>query len=161
MEITMQTRKHIPDFPHLEYDPETGIITQAGIEQCSFNDAGYLVIVINYERYLLHRIAWVKFYREQPPDQIDHIDRDKTNNRINNLRAATQSVNLQNSGLRRDNTSGVRGIGFCSDRNKYIVYIQHKGKTHNCGRYDHPLDAIEARLDAEEKFWKQVQKQAH
>ena len=157
----MQPRNYVPDFPHLEYNPETGVISEQGVEHCTFKDSGYLVIVINYRRYLAHRIAWVKYYKEQPPDYIDHIDRDRTNNRINNLRAATQSINNQNSNLRRDNTSGIRGIRFCTDRNKYTVYITHKGKTYNYGRYEHPLDAIEARLDAEEKFWKKVQRQSH
>jgi len=91
---------------HLEYDAETGVFvyikspakrqdlvgTVAGIP----NKAGYLRISIKRKMYLCHRLAWAWVHNEEPPRSIDHIDRNKANNAISNLRDGTGSVNLMN-----------------------------------------------------------------
>ena len=67
--------------------------------------------------------------------EIDHIDGDRTNNRIENLREVTKA---QNSFNRKyvDNTSGFKGISWCNWRRKWVVQIMVDGRNKNLGRYD-------------------------
>jgi hypothetical protein len=99
----------ILDLPSLEtlndrfkYDPETGILSRIrwGWGPCGYlTSNGYLRIKVNDTHYRVHRIAWKMYYGEDPPKNrdIDHINRDKTDNRIANLRVATRSQNINNT----------------------------------------------------------------
>lgn len=68
-----------------------------GKEACHINYAGYLKVMIDHKTYRAHRLAWLITHGNWPKDQIDHIDRNRRNNRLANLREATQSQNLANS----------------------------------------------------------------
>ena len=61
--------------------------------------------------------------------EVDHIDRDKTNNDISNLRWVDGSVNCQNTGMKNTNTSGHKNISYCNTRNKYVYSKMIRGKT--------------------------------
>lgn len=71
---------------------------------------GYPTVCIYDERFLAHRVAWAIFYGCQPPEIIDHINRDRTDLKISNLRAVTDSENARNCSLRSDNKTGLSGI---------------------------------------------------
>lgn len=60
------------------------------------NNCGYVAFMFCYQGHLAHRVAWFLYYDEWPDLEIDHIDNDKTNNRIENLRDVEHSVNLRN-----------------------------------------------------------------
>src|SRR5215469_1292035 len=115
----------------LDYDPETGAFRWRERPSAHFPDEvtrrkwntrwadkpagkahcrGYLRITLDYKDYLLHRLAWLLGHGEPVPGMLDHIDGDRRNNRIANLRAATQSENNWNSRLRKNNLVGVKGV---------------------------------------------------
>lgn len=82
---------------------------------------------------------------------IDHIDRNKLNNQRNNLRFLTPTGNAVNTGLRKNNKSGITGVS--KYRNKWHASIMVQGKNIHLGYYDRIEDAKEARIRAEEKYF--------
>ena len=84
----------------------------------SIENTGYISIRIGGTAYLAHRLVWFYTYKSWPENNIDHIDRDPTNNRIENLRDVTQLVNGKNRLKNKNNTSGYKGVYF--DKNKSI-----------------------------------------
>lgn len=109
---------------------------------------GYIRIRLNagHGSMTAHRVAWSLMHDGDEPEMIDHIDGDKLNNRINNLRAATRGDNLANSRLRVDNTVGAKGIS--KRKFGYVVRITRHGKRHNVGCYATLTEATEARREA-------------
>ena len=108
--------------------------------------SGYLRTCINYKSYRIHRLIFM-MHHGYLPKQIDHINGIKDDNRIENLRAATQSQNLFNRTLTKSNTSGVKNVTF--EQNKYRVRLRINKKLINIGTFDNlelaELVAIEAR----------------
>ncbi len=137
---------------HFEYDPETGVFSKNGKEIGSQTNRGYIRITIDSEWYLVHRLIW-KYMTGEEPDTIDHINRDKLDNRWTNLRNVTQTINVRNRTPDKRG-DGVNGVRYLSERGKWRVRIHYNGETHHIGIYTHALDAIQARIEAEEIFWK-------
>ena len=75
------------------------------------NDRGYRVIGINGDKFKAHRLVWAWHHGDEP-ENIDHIDGDKSNNRITNLRACTHLDNCANRGAPPNNTSGIKGLSW-------------------------------------------------
>lgn len=100
------------------YNAETGAILRkvrtgnhaAGTECISKCTNGYLKVTYKGTQILQHRLAWFLYYNEQPPACIDHINRNKTDNAIRNLRPATTSQNQMNIGVHTRSQTGVKGI---------------------------------------------------
>jgi len=113
---------------------------------------GYRQIMIDYRLYLAHRLAWLYQTGAWPPDQIDHIDCDKGNNRFANLRLATNSQNQQNRGVRSDNTSGHKGVCWHRRDRKWSARIRHNGKTMHLGYFDTIEQASAAYASASLKY---------
>ena len=84
-----------------EYNPERGVLTRRSNNQTAgySTQRGWLRVKVGGTHYRVHRIAWKMFYGEDPPEglDIDHINRDKTDNRISNLRVVTRKDNVANS----------------------------------------------------------------
>lgn len=156
----------------LDYDPKTGEFTWASVSRHWFaSDAhwaafraaqkglkpfstehsrGYLLGQIGGEQVLAHRAVWAYCNGEWPSEQLDHINHDKRDNRLVNLRIATQAENAKNSNRRSDNTSGVTGVYWCRNRKKWTAQIGLPNrKTKPLGRYTALEDAIAARKAAE------------
>jgi predicted GNAT family acetyltransferase len=93
---------------------------------------GYSVTNINGVRYRIHRLIY-KFHHGFCPDYIDHIDGDKQNNKIENLRSATLSENNQNSKAKKTNKLGVKGV--CIERGRYKASIKIDGKSKHLGYF--------------------------
>lgn len=74
------------------------------------NTKGYLCIKIEGVSYKAHRLAWLYVYGDWPINQIDHKDKNKANNKIENLRCVTNKINCQNQKQRATNKSGVMGV---------------------------------------------------
>lgn len=114
---------------------------------------GYLIIRINTRGYSAHRLAWFYVHGEWPKDQIDHINGIKTDNRIDNLREATNQQNGFNKGIMSTNTSGVSGIGIEKRTQKWRSYITINGQYTHLGLFPNEDEAIAARLAAEERYF--------
>lgn len=140
----------------LSYDPETGIFrwkasnkgrVVGGIAG-GVNTQGYVVIGFYDKRYYAHRLAWLFAHGEWPKQRIDHIDRNRSNNRISNLRDVSGTVNNFNSGLRSDNQSGHKGVTWCPRRSNWRAVIRGR----SLGSYATKEEAIAARQAAELKL---------
>lgn len=100
----------------------------------SFDKDGYLIIKIKGKQFKAHRIVWLLHYGHFPKMEIDHINRIRTDNRIENLRECTRLENIQNSYIPVNKDTGVRGIykDKCT-KGLLAVYTFHKnGKTVRC-----------------------------
>lgn len=113
---------------------------------------GYYYTIIDKKRYSNHRIIYL-WHHGHVPNIIDHIDRCTTNNRIENLRPVTKSQNNQNTDLQSNNTTGVRGVSFCKQKNKFRVRIKLDGKEKHLGFYDTIEEAKIAREVGELKYF--------
>lgn len=145
----------------MSYNPETGLFhwkvslrnrTLPGDLVGYINDSGYRLCVIDQQKIRLHKAAWAIHYGEMPPGYIDHINGIRDDNRIINLRLATKSQNSQNTATRVDNKTGVKGVHFRFDTNKYSATITTNKKTINLGCFDNLTDAKNARREAELKY---------
>ena len=117
----------------LHYCPETGVFTRrktigrhkagaiAGAKPTGY--LKYISIHVARQRFLAQRLAWLYVYGEWPSADIDHINRIKTDNRIENLRQVTRSQNMQNVWLHKHNTSGHKGISWVEKLKKWRVYL--------------------------------------
>jgi hypothetical protein len=98
--------------------------------------SGYNRIRIDGVDYELHRIIFLHHYGYLTHGlDVDHIDGDKQNNRIENLRECTRGQNQENSKLRLDNITGVKGVQYDKRRKKYRVNIKTNKKNYNGGSY--------------------------
>lgn len=116
----------------LDYEPLTGVVTRkltthynskAGSVVSGVNKVGYITLSIDGKTYLLHRLIWLWVYGYLPENVVDHVDRCKINNKINNLREVAQACNAKNSCLSRKNTSGVKGVSWDKSKNAFCVSI--------------------------------------
>ncbi len=114
----------------LNYNKETGIFTRLISNSYSVNvgdiagylmKTGYVSVSINNKAYLCHRLAYL-YVNGYMPKLVDHIDRDKTNNAINNLRPTTRSENILNSSIGDRNSNEDRGIWLNKKIGKDQVY---------------------------------------
>lgn len=149
----------------LDYDPLTGIFTWknptalrckvgdvAGTDFQNSNGKQYKRVMINGVGYQLHRLAWLYTYEEYPEHEIDHINGDGTDNRIENLRSVTRKENNMNKRKQSNNSSGVTGVVKFKRTGKWHAQIQVDGKNNHLGFFDNFNDAVIARKMAEQEF---------
>jgi len=105
---------------------------------------GYIGIGIDGKKYLAHRLAWFWVYGEWPPGIIDHINRDKTDNKLSNLRVCSKSENAANSKRRSDNTSGFKGVFFNKNLGVWTAKVQKNGRIFYVGSFNSASDAAAA-----------------
>ena len=107
------------------------------------NGTKYKKININYKTYYLHQIIYL-YHHGYIPEYIDHKDGNSLNNKIENLRSATQSQNCANQKLRTTNTSGIKGVVFNKKTKKWTASIMVKGKHISLGHFLKIEDAKKA-----------------
>lgn len=118
----------------------------------SLTKEGYVFTYENKKYIYLHRLIM----DAQPDEFIDHINHDTLNNCDENLRKCTNAQNLQNHAkLPSDNTSGVIGVYWIKSKNKWRAEIQCNKEKINLGYFIDKEDAIKARQEAEEKYFKE------
>lgn len=93
------------------------------------------VIAIDDHQYRTHRIIWLLVHGDPVPDVIDHIDGDPFNNRISNLRAATDPQNKWNTALSRNNTSGFKGVTFNKLKGQFQATVRCNGRRYWAGYF--------------------------
>lgn len=140
----------------LAYDPDTGVFTRLvrtanrhkiGNVAGHRNGNGYIRFVVLSKRYYAHRLAWLYVTGDWPVGEIDHIDGNRSNNAISNLRDVSASVNLQNQRFARsDNIHGFMGVS--RSRNRWSAHISINGKKRHIGQFDTADEAHAAYLNA-------------
>ena len=113
---------------------------------------GYVFICIDKTKQMAHRLAWAYCYGVWPTGDLDHIDQNKSNNAIVNLREATRKQNMQNVTIHRHNTSGHKGVALHAWSGKWRAYIFNDRKQTHLGLYDTKEAAAQARKNAEIKY---------
>jgi hypothetical protein len=163
----------------LDYDPQTGALrwkmrgpetfknfgkytaaqtckrwnsANAGKPAGNINQNGAVYIRISNKRYLAHRIIWLLVTGSWPLEEIDHIDRNPSNNTWPNLRCATRSENGCNRRLHRNNTTGFRGVRFDKRKKQYFSSINVRRKNFFLGTFETPEEAYETYCVAAKKY---------
>lgn len=145
----------------LNYNPETGVFSwsvdlsngiQSGDTAGSINKDGYMLIGINRRLYYAHRLAWLYIYGQFPKQCIDHINRNKSDNRIANLRSVSHGGNSINRPIQSNNRSGITGVRFDKRRDKWVAEIKSNGKYVYLGVYNNKLEAAKKRRKAEIEY---------
>ncbi len=146
----------------LDYDPDSGKLTwrnstsnrvNLGMEAGCLDGKGYRSIHIAGRKERGHRLAWLYTYGQLPEEQIDHINGDKSDNRIANLRLATDSGNRQNMRrARRDSTSGIIGARYDRRRGCWNAGITVDKRHYWLGRFGSAEEAHAAYLAAKREL---------
>lgn len=136
----------------LGYDEHTGVFTwlapRKGVRRKragSVMSHGYVAIRINGVDYTAHRLAWLYVHGRWPNGCIDHVNGNRADNRIGNLRDVSQSVNMHNVyAPKSNNKSGYRGVSWHAQRGKYTARIKAGGVYRSLGLFATPEDASAA-----------------
>ncbi len=156
MELTQQKLKEL-----LHYNERTGIFTwenprarrlKVGDLAGNLDKAGYRSISITVDGrkklYYSHRLAWLYEYGVWPKGQIDHINHNRSDNRLCNLREADNTTNHKNRTINKNNTSGITGVYWNKNHKKWRAKIIVSGKNIHLGLFTDKNEAICARLHA-------------
>jgi len=156
-ELTQERLKSI-----FHYDPDTGIFTRIakiGRRGKIGNTVGtlhkvygYIIFRVDGVLYLSHRLAWLYVFGYLPKFQVDHINHNRADNKILNLREVTHSDNQRNKSLSKRNKSGVTGVYWYEPTKKWHASIMWNGKIIHLGYFANKIDAVKVRKDAEFKY---------
>lgn len=126
----------------LVWKKSTGTI-KAGKKVESVSNRGYVVVQISGKRYLAHRVIWMLLNCRMPA-MIDHIDGNKQNNLIDNLREVDNTLNHWNERKRSTNNSGYKGVWWHKQSKRWEAACRVNGKQITIGRFERIEDAVEA-----------------
>jgi hypothetical protein len=136
----------------LRYDPATGKLfwrdnwypSSRTSNKCGNEWNGYIYFEHRGKRLSAHRVAWFLHYGEWPATEIDHIDGEGTNNRIENLRLADRAQNSMNRPMYKCNKIGYKGVSRKSDEKRYLARIAVNKVQHSLGYHDTAEEAARA-----------------
>lgn len=146
----------------LDYDFDTGVfvwrlspsrkIRVGQIAGCP-DDKGYTLIGLDGGHYFAHRLAWFWVFGEWPTNKIDHRNGDGCDNRLGNLRDASDAINSQNQRRpRKGNASGLLGVSWDRVRERWTAHISVAGVQKNLGRFKGENEAYAVYLDAKRRL---------
>lgn len=150
-----------------DYDPETGDVTwkpwldklgrpntkTVGKTVGTLQSNGYRTVILDeYKKLWLHRVIWKWVHGADPDGEIDHIDHNRVNNRLSNLRVVERRTNTRNQSLHARSTSGVTGISWDEKNQKWRAHIAVDGRFKCLGRYVRKEHAEMARDRANKKY---------
>lgn len=109
---------------------------------------GYRMVCLNRRKLLVHRVIW-EMHNGTIPDgmEVDHMDGNRSNNRIENLRIVSRSINNRNRAMQSNNTSGYTGVVWIRSRQKWGARVKVNGKQISLGCFDSIERAVKARDD--------------
>jgi hypothetical protein len=140
----------------LRYEPGTGKFfwtrMHRGVRrpEAGTLKSGYVQLSIDHITFKAHRLAWLYCHERWPKGDIDHIDGDRSNNRISNLREISRAGNLQNLRKPRGNKHGVLGVHCNGDRFMAMICVNYK-KIY-LGTYDTIEQAAQAYLEGKRRL---------
>ena len=155
-----------------DYNPNTGVLTHrprsadcfsadrfarawnarfAGKPAGSLGGKGYFQVVVDGRVMQAHRVAWA-IATGKDPAEIDHINGDKSDNRLSNLRDVSHQENGRNLKRSRNNSSGVTGVGWNHLFGKWQARITVGGRSKSLGYFNCLASAANARKRAEEIY---------
>jgi hypothetical protein len=149
----------------LSYDPENGswvwkklpnrLATNIFVGKTAgcISVSGYRVIVLDGGIYPAHRLAWLYVHGEFPDGDIDHKNRIRSDNRIQNLRVVTHKQNMENKSISSNNKSGHPGVFWDKVRKKWKAKLGHLRQHIHLGYFVSLEDAVKARKSAEVKYF--------
>lgn len=156
----------------VNYNPETGVMVwrertsehisrdssrktwntrYAGTKVSTIDSKGYLFVSINGKQYRLHRLAWLYVYGKHP-NIIDHINGDRLDNRISNLRDVNHQQNHMNRKRSSRNSSGVTGVYLNKGKDIWCAQMKFNGKTYHLGSSKSFFEAICMRKSEERRL---------
>lgn len=149
----------------LDYEPDTGLLwwkprqTVTGrwfLKEAKIagggNGDGYIVVRIDRHLYYAHRVIFLMMTGEWPPEQVDHRELSRSDNRWDFMRAATNTENNQNRPARRDNRIGLKGVCLATDGGAFTATITVNGKQMHLGRFSSAQDAYAAYCVAADRY---------
>jgi hypothetical protein len=125
-----------------------GTITKGSLDKSN----GYLCLCVCGVQLYAHRLAWFLTHGDWPTQTIDHINRDKTDNRLQNLRDVSYADNNVNMGPRSHNTSGLEGVSWHAKARKWMAQIRRSGRYYYLGLFESTEDAKDLRDLVAEEF---------
>lgn len=137
----------------LHYEPATGLFTWLvvkgrrglpGKQAGTVNHHGYVCITIDGKKLKAHRLAWLYVNGEVPAGEIDHINRCRTDNRIENLRVVDSRLNKENKLKLSNNKSGYKGVSWHERAGKWQAHVRTLGRSHYLGLFVSAEDAYAA-----------------
>jgi len=144
-----------------DYDPDTGRLiwrvtlcnrAVSGRVASTKNDSGYLMVKVQGRAYRQHRVAWLIMTGSWPAEEIDHINGDRSDNRLCNLREATRVQNAQNTARPRNATNDRRGVIWHKRAKKWVAQISVDGITRYLGTYSDLEQASQVYQDEAKKL---------
>lgn len=132
-----------------DYDPTTGALVRLFKNgkrkpmRLTHGDGSVKVRIMGKD-YRAHRIIWLHAHGRLPVDVIDHINGNPSDNRLANLREATDAENKRNVGKRRHNTSGFKGVTWDKANKRWLAHATYNGKGVHLGRHPTKEQAAQA-----------------
>lgn len=153
-ELTQELVKHL-----FHYDPNSGVLYWKNPRTnrvkkgalAGHDRGGYMQVMIGKKTYYQHRIIWLYVHGRLPDEYIDHINGDGSDNRLENLREVSKTLNCRNMKLSSHNKSGVTGVYYSKENKKWCAQICLNNKTVSLGLFKDKDDAILARKKAEQE----------
>jgi len=155
--ITQERLKELFDYQdgQLIWKINRGRLAKAGQVAGFFNEKlGYIRVGTGGKNHLLHRLIFM-YHHGYLPEFIDHINGNKVDNRIENLRPATKEQNCQNRIAHKNNTSGEKNVSWHIGKQKWGVSLHINGKKRYFGDYDDLELAALVAAEARDKFYGQ------
>lgn len=147
---------------YVNYNPDTGKLTwvkspsrraKVGQEISSVDAYGYLVATFRKKRWKAHRLAWYLYYGEEPEGDIDHINGDRADNRLCNLRVATRADNLRNMKVSGLGSSKFKGVSWSKCVGKWTAQITLGNKKKHLGCFESEVDAARTYDEAAKELY--------
>lgn len=126
--------------------------SNAGNQAGCVRSDGYVTVGVLGTPFMAHRVAWAISFGRWPGEFIDHINGDKSDNRLVNLREVTNAENIQNCKKSINNVSGITGVYWASTHKKWHARICHNKRRFFLGAFDSIEAATSARKAAELEF---------
>jgi len=142
-----------------DYDHLSGVFTRKirmghcakGTHATGTIERGYQRICVDGKQRYAHRLAWI-YAHGYEPEQIDHINHIRDDNRLANLRSVSHLENHRNHKLKSNNSSGITGVWWNKKNGNWCAEIKVNRKKINLGSFDKKSDAAEARKLAEDRY---------